>query len=274
MIIDVSYHNGVLDWEKLKPQIEGAILRCGYGSDLRQQDDKQWARNAAECERLGIPYGVYLYSYAANAAAAMSEAAHVKRLLNGHNPTLPVFFDAEEQGLGKFSRKTFETFRDALKGKYRIGLYTGEAYYNAYLAGGEADYLWIAKYGKNDGTPHQKPSLKGDPKIALWQYSSNGMGGSMDVSVVLDNSIFARSESYPYWVRYGDNWYYRIGPGQNQHGWRVINHHWFYFNEIGRMETDWFKVGDEWFYSEPSGELEGALYHTDSRGAQSIWYVD
>ena len=41
MIIDVSEHNGVLNWGKLKPQIEGAILRCGYGSDKASQDDKQ-----------------------------------------------------------------------------------------------------------------------------------------------------------------------------------------------------------------------------------------
>ena len=62
MIIDVSVHNGVIDWEKVKPYIEGAIIRCGYGSDMESQDDKQWKRNADECTRLGIPFGTYLYS--------------------------------------------------------------------------------------------------------------------------------------------------------------------------------------------------------------------
>lgn len=65
-LIDVSEHQGVIDWEQVKDHIDGVILRCGYGMDIASQDDKQWARNVAECERLGIPYGVYIYSYATN----------------------------------------------------------------------------------------------------------------------------------------------------------------------------------------------------------------
>ena len=60
LIIDVSYHNGVINWEKVKASgCAGAILRCGYGDDIASQDDKQWIRNLSECERLGIPVGVY-----------------------------------------------------------------------------------------------------------------------------------------------------------------------------------------------------------------------
>lgn len=56
LIIDVSYHNGVINWEKVKASgCAGAILRCGYGDDIASQDDKQWIRNLSECERLGIP---------------------------------------------------------------------------------------------------------------------------------------------------------------------------------------------------------------------------
>ena len=43
LIIDVSYHNGVINWEKVKASgCAGAILRCGYGDDIISQDDKQW----------------------------------------------------------------------------------------------------------------------------------------------------------------------------------------------------------------------------------------
>ena len=62
LLIDVSEHNGKIDWETVKNYIDGAIIRCGYGMDETNQDDKQWKRNVAECERLGIPFGVYLYS--------------------------------------------------------------------------------------------------------------------------------------------------------------------------------------------------------------------
>ena len=71
LIIDVSYHNGVINWEKVKASAcAGAILRCGYGDDIASQDDKQWKRNANECTRLGIPFGVYIYSYAKTTAQA------------------------------------------------------------------------------------------------------------------------------------------------------------------------------------------------------------
>ena len=84
ILIDVSEHQGKIDWEKVKPQIDGAILRCGYGSDYTNQDDEQFKRNADECTRLGIPFGVYLYSYADSIEKAKSEAAHVLRLIKGY----------------------------------------------------------------------------------------------------------------------------------------------------------------------------------------------
>ena len=62
-VIDVSYHNGAIDWEKVKASgVDGAILRCGYGMDREDQDDEQYRRNADECTRIGLPFGIYLYS--------------------------------------------------------------------------------------------------------------------------------------------------------------------------------------------------------------------
>ena len=50
-VIDVSEHQGVINWDAVKPNIAGAILRCGYGDNYESQDDAQWTRNLAECER-------------------------------------------------------------------------------------------------------------------------------------------------------------------------------------------------------------------------------
>lgn len=89
--IDVSKFQGEMDWEKaLEAGIDFAIIRCGFGSEWRPedgdpakygQDDDQWRRNADECTRLGIPFGVYLYSYATTVERARLEADHVARLL-------------------------------------------------------------------------------------------------------------------------------------------------------------------------------------------------
>ena len=95
--IDVSKHNGKVDWPTAKAAgLNFAMIRCGYGSDMASQDDQQWERNVKECDRLGIPWGAYLYSYALNANDAKSELQHALRLLKGKKPTYPVFIDMED----------------------------------------------------------------------------------------------------------------------------------------------------------------------------------
>ena len=92
--IDVSAHQGDINWEKAKAAgVEFAIIRCGFGSDIKEQDDGKFQRNVSECERLEIPYGVYLYSYADSMEKARSEARHTLRMLNGRKPDYPVFYD-------------------------------------------------------------------------------------------------------------------------------------------------------------------------------------
>ena len=85
--IDVSSHQGKIDWDKVKAGgVEFAIIRCGYGSDIKEQDDAEFERNISECARVRIPYGVYLYSYADSVEKARSEAHHTLRMLNGRKP--------------------------------------------------------------------------------------------------------------------------------------------------------------------------------------------
>jgi len=84
-IIDVSEHQKKINWETVKPHIDGAIIRLGYGDDDADQDDDYVAYNLAECERLGIPCEVYLYSYANSNAHIQSEIAHIKRLMGDRN---------------------------------------------------------------------------------------------------------------------------------------------------------------------------------------------
>ena len=194
MIIDVSVHNGVIDWEKVKPYIEGVIIRCGYGSDKTSQDDKQWKRNADECTRLGIPFGTYLYSYAKSEEMARSEAQHVLRLIQGYELALPIFFDAEESELAKVSAANFVAFAAVIKAAgHRCGLYTGEYFFNAHMQETAPDWLWIAKYGTNTGVPGSQPKI--GRSFDLWQYTSKGSvpGGTssgLDCSQVINAEIF------------------------------------------------------------------------------------
>jgi len=186
LIIDVSEHQGVFPWEAVKAHIDGAIIRCGYGDDIKSQDDKQWTRNVAECERLGISYGVYIYSYANTMAHAKSEVAHVKRLLKGHKPQYPVYFDTENPGCESLSLEASTYFCDELtKAGYVAGVYTYASWYTAHLRGLSTKYtLWIADFGVNDGKPHTKPNI--GREYDAWQYTSmgkiSGYAGRLDVS--------------------------------------------------------------------------------------------
>ena len=185
LIIDVSEHQGVFPWEKVKSRIDGAIIRCGYGDDIASQDDKQWTRNISECERLGIPHGVYLYSYADTMEHARSEVAHVRRLLKGRKLQYPVYFDTEQAGCEGLSRQASDYFcSEVEKMGYWAGVYTYASWYRNYLAGLTKYTLWIADFGINDGKPHTKPNV--GATIDMWQYSSmaivSGIDGRVDIS--------------------------------------------------------------------------------------------
>ena len=93
--IDVSKHQGKINWEAVKNAgVTHAMLRAGYGR-YKNQVDPQFERNSAECERLGIQYGVYWYSYASTPAEARQEARCCLAAIQGKHLCLPVAYDIE-----------------------------------------------------------------------------------------------------------------------------------------------------------------------------------
>ena len=169
-IIDVSEHNGKINWEETKKHIDGAILRCGYGMDMDSQDDKYWKYNADECTRLGIPFGVYLYSYATTDVKSKSEASHVLRLIKGYNLSYPVYLDLEEESAPdtrKHAVRGAKIFAEIIeKAGYTVGIYANENWFKTIIKGQLNTYTkWVAKYSST------KPSIE---NVDMWQYSSKG----------------------------------------------------------------------------------------------------
>nr|DAZ71594.1 MAG TPA: hypothetical protein [Caudoviricetes sp.] len=187
LIIDVSEHQGTINWEAVKSQINGAIIRCGYGDDVASQDDAQWIRNATECERLGIPYGAYLYSYCTNEAHLQSEIAHIKRLLSGRKLSLPFYIDIEDPGLSfsTFKADYFIRMGQAIEDAgYWFGVYANLNWFNNCIGGKLNRFTkWCAAYGTNNGQPQTRPNIGED----IWQYSSagsiQGIAGNVDVNL-------------------------------------------------------------------------------------------
>ena len=187
--IDVSFAQNRIDWDKLKGGIDYVILRCGIGSDQVNQDDKQWARNVSECNRLGIPWGTYLYSYAMSTAEAESEAAHVLRLLKGLKPAYPVYIDMEDADgykakRGGISKQLATDICRIFCERITAAGYTAGVYANKDWATNRLDMaqlskytFWLAQYNDRVTYPGQ---------YDMWQYSSDGnmpgIGGRVDMN--------------------------------------------------------------------------------------------
>lgn len=177
-VIDVSYHNGVIDWAKVKADgVEGAIIRCGFGDNITSQDDEQFKRNADECTRLGIPFGVYIYSYAKTIAQAESEAQHVLRLIAGYKLSYPVYLDLEQAGTETGAIERANRFGDIIEAAgYWCGVYANKNWWDNYLVGLTRFTRWVARYN----------STLGMDNVDIWQYTSggavDGISGSVDMN--------------------------------------------------------------------------------------------
>lgn len=173
-VIDVSYAQGVINWEHVKNSgVAGVIIQCGYGDNITSQDDKFWKRNADECTRLGIPFGAYIYSYATSIAQAESEAQHVLRLIKKYKLSYPVYLDLEEPETQAGAVDRAKRFGDIVEAAgYWCGVYANLNWWNNYLLGLDRFTKWIAQYNSTcDYTGTNKD---------MWQYSSTGRVAGID----------------------------------------------------------------------------------------------
>lgn len=188
IVADFSHHNGVIDWNRVKKQVDAVILSCGYGSNDPGQDDRQFSRNVSECERLGIPYGVYLYAYAYNMAMVDSEIAHAIRVIGKHKPKYPVYYDIEESCTAAIAKTAYPRWEQAIKkAGFKSGLYTYTSKYNEYgMQSIKCDNLWMASYGNNDAIAEDWEKPKIGQKYNAWQYTStarlDGVSTNVDIS--------------------------------------------------------------------------------------------
>ena len=169
--IDVSQYQGEIDWERVKEHIDFAILRCGYGQDIPGQDDPTFKRNADECTRLGIPFGVYLYSYATDERAALSEARHVMRLVKDYKMEYPVYLDLEDPRVGRLTNEQIErncrVWADELaRNNYFPGFYASYYWWTSKLTGALFTRYtrWVARYAEELGAEG----------FDMWQYTDKG----------------------------------------------------------------------------------------------------
>ena len=180
--IDVSYAQGVIDWEKVKASglVDFAILRAGYGKETSQIDD-QFSRNYTACKQLGIPVGVYWYSYATTAAEAEQEAKVYLQTIRGKQFEYPVAFDIEEARCLPQADALSTAFCTALE---NAGYYTAIYTFKSAL---ESNFSEAVKNRYDIFLSHigvQQTDYAGS--YGLWQYSWTGRIPGISGDVDLD----------------------------------------------------------------------------------------
>ena len=165
--VDISTHNGNVDFQALKNAgVEFVIIRCGYGSDYTNQDDARFSENVRKADTAGMPWGVYLYSYAKTTAMAKSEAQHTLRLLNGRKPAYGVWYDVEDPGQADADLVSIcDTYCKEIEaaGLY-VGIYSMLAWLNGKLNSSKLDRYdkWVAQWSST--CTYKKP-------YGIWQYT-------------------------------------------------------------------------------------------------------
>lgn len=195
-VIDVSGWQGDIDWAKAKADgVEGAIIRLGYGEG--NNADKKAQRNISECKRLGIPFGIYWYSYADTPALAKEEGTDVVAKLKqfGVNPSdlaYPVYYDLEKWTWEGHQPPTdpnvynniVNNWYSALQsaGYKNLGVYSYTSYLQGPLKHADiyAKTTWVAQYGARMGFDSFPTNSRG------WQYTSSGkvdgISGNVDMN--------------------------------------------------------------------------------------------
>lgn len=195
-VIDVSAWQGTIDWQAVKNSgVEGAIIRIAYGWD--NGFDNQALRNISECRRLGIPFGVYLYSYAYDANTGAAEGSSLVNLLqkagvSSSDLGYPVYYDLEKWTWAGHevpnNPGTYNGIVNAWYSKLKSAGYTNLAVYSytSYLnkelnsSNIHSKTRWVAQYGSSMEYTAFPTNDRG------WQYTSkgrvNGISGTVDLS--------------------------------------------------------------------------------------------
>ena len=181
--IDISHHQGEIDFNKLKGNIDFAMVRTSYGSFY---EDRKYKRNIKGLESIGVPYGLYHFSYATNIEDAKKEANGFINIIKKYNPTYPVVIDIESSNRTQSVNNNMlvditDTICSMIENAgYYVMIYANLDYLNGKLNSSKLDRYdkWLAQWTKS-------PTY--NKSFGIWQYSSKGslpgINGNVDLNI-------------------------------------------------------------------------------------------
>lgn len=195
MGIDVSKHNGNIDWNAVKNSgVSYVIIRCGYRGYTQGSlvIDPKFHENIKGATAAGLKVGVYFFSQAVDEVEAVQEASFVLDAVKGYKISYPIFLDVEYSGasgnsgradkLDKGTRTAVcKAFCATIRsGGYSAGVYANKTWLESMLDPSQlsSGKIWLAQYAA-------APSYKG--KYDMWQYKStgkvSGISGNVDMNL-------------------------------------------------------------------------------------------
>lgn len=201
VIIDVSKHNGTIDWSKVKGNIEAVVIRLGYRgySTGTIAYDARYRTNRKECEENGIPFSLYFFPCSVYDREAEEEADFIIKEARGMNFVLPVFLDSEvadaKKGSGradKLSKAERTRYLRIICDKLQAagipaGIYASTSWLNSNLDMAQLPYsVWVAQWGNK---------LTYEKNCILWQYDDAGtvpgITGRVDLSRRVEKDVIS-----------------------------------------------------------------------------------
>lgn len=190
--IDVSEHQGMINWETVAPNIDFAFIRVGYrgytGGGLVL--DGYYSANMEGAAAAGVPVGVYFYSQAISYEEGVEEANFVLEHLGDYGLAYPIVLDREDPMVedARTNDLSVEQHTEAAMGfldtiaasGHRAMMYTNRLYYSLYVDT-EKVYqypIWYAQYADEPDWPYE---------FAIWQYTESGevpgISGPVDLNL-------------------------------------------------------------------------------------------
>lgn len=288
--VDMSQWQGNVNWKKIKSAgVDFVMLRIGYGKGRYGASsctiDPKFKSYVNGAKKVGIPIGIYFYSYATTPKQAQAEAEFVIENVQGIDIEFPIAYDIEDPAiLEKTDNATrtemTRTFMETIKAAgYTPMFYCNQNWYDNYLDSEKlSEYeFWFARYTyvEPDRTIYN---------YGMWQATSTQrMSGITENTVDLNflykdyfKLVDSRNAALKYgWYDEGDKlcYYYqgkRIKSGwfdmageryyfQNAGvvtGWKTIGDYRYYFNNKGEMQTGFIKIGDDIYLLNTEGIMQ------------------
>jgi GH25 family lysozyme M1 (1,4-beta-N-acetylmuramidase) len=192
--IDISHHQGNVDFEKVKADgVSFVILKAGgseYNKSTKQGKDNKFEEYYRDAKRAMLPVGAYYYAgngFVHGASAGIRDAGHFRQLLAGKKFEYPVFIDVEQPIFNlhkdKVTDATLAFCTELEQAGYYVGIYASDmSGFKSKLNDEKLQHFdhWVAKYSESGNKPVYVK------KYGIWQFSSKGKVEGIKGNVDLD----------------------------------------------------------------------------------------